>query len=299
MVKFKGFAACLLALLFVQVSCKSHRGIVENPKVMAPVSQINLDSVKETIVVVNTMFGNMYIKLYDETPLHKANFIALVNKGYYDSLLFHRVIERFMIQGGDPDSKYAKPNAQLGNGEIGKWIPAEFNQKLFHKKGVLAAARESDDINPKKESSSCQFYLVQGKMWNDVDLLKKEMRCNQKLVDSLKLMVQRSPEGKVYWTKMNNYKILNLNDSSAFYEKKYDALVLNEYNKAPHYSFSNEQKQAYKTVGGTPHLDNNYTVFGEVIQGIEIIDKIAAMSTNSEDRPLTDVRMKMWIYKKN
>ena len=194
---------------------------------------------KEYCVLIETNYGNMIVKLYNETPKHRDNFLKLVNDGVYDSLLFHRVINHFMIQGGDPESKYAKPGQMLGEGTLGYNIPAEFDTNLIHKKGVLAAAREGDNVNPTKASSASQFYLVQGQVWTD---------------ESLKIMQEQMG-----------------------------------------YKFSQRQIEAYKTIGGTPHLDGEYTVYGEVIEGIEVIDKIAAVPCDAMNRPIKYVRMNMKV----
>jgi len=187
---------------------------------------------------IATNYGNIVIKLYDSTPLHRNNFIKLVKEGFYDSLLFHRVIDSFMIQGGDPESKNAPDSVQLGEGEApGDRIPAEFNKAYFHKKGALAAAR---DDNPAKASSNCQFYIVQGKTYNDTVL--NIMECQLR------------------------------NNNPGFY-------------------FTDAQRKAYNTVGGTPFLDQNYTVFGEVVKGLDVVDKIAALPRDANDRPLQNVRM--------
>jgi cyclophilin family peptidyl-prolyl cis-trans isomerase len=190
-------------------------------------------------VKITTDSGVIIVKLYDSTPLHRDNFAKLVSEHFYDSLIFHRVISDFMIQGGDPQSKYAQPGAMLGNGggDMTR-IPAEFNTTLFHKKGTLCAAR---DGNPEKASSACQFYIVQGKKYSDDELSGMEMQMGRK--------------------------------------------------------FSPNQRLSYKTVGGTPFLDMNYTVFGEVIKGLEVIDKIASVQKGQADRPIGDVRMKMEIIK--
>lgn len=182
-------------------------------------------------VLMETSLGNLMLKLYNETPKHRDNFATLVQKGFYDSLLFHRVIKGFMIQGGDPQSKFAQPGIPLGNGDVGYRIPAEFNPALIHKKGVLAAAR---DNNPEKASSGCQFYIVQGRP----------------VAESQLDMVQ----ARTGWT------------------------------------LTSEQKNIYRNIGGAPHLDNNYTVFGEVMAGIDVVDKIAEMPTQ-QDRPNTDIRI--------
>jgi peptidyl-prolyl cis-trans isomerase B (cyclophilin B) len=194
-----------------------------------------------TQVLINTSLGDIVLELFDETPKHKNNFIKLAKSGYLDETLFHRVIPKFMIQGGDPDSKNALPNVQLGNGGPGYTIPAEFNSKFFHKKGALAAARAPDGVNPKKESSGSQFYIVEGEV-----------------IDSERL---------------------------SLFEKKLGV------------SFSQDQKQAYTTVGGTPHLDGSYTVFGQVTSGFDIISKIAQVKRDQKNRPLVDIIMKVKIIK--
>jgi peptidyl-prolyl cis-trans isomerase B (cyclophilin B) len=207
---------------------------------LVAMSLSSLAQTGKTKVKVITPYGKMIIRLYDETPLHRDNFVKLAKQEFYDSLLFHRVIKNFMIQGGDPDSKHAKPDSALGSGDVGYKIPAEFNTKLFHKKGVLAAAR---DNNPEKASSGCQFYIVQGKVHTDSTLADIEA----------KRLKHKIPV---------------------------------------------DQKEVYKTVGGTPHLDQGYTVFGVVIKGIEVVDKIAAVTTNKRDRPVEDVRMKIRMKKR-
>lgn len=214
---------CVLITLF---ACS---GLRKSPKIK-----------KYPLVEISTEYGKMTIDLYDKTPLHKANFIKLANQGYFNSTLFHRVIRNFMIQGGDPDSKNASKNKALGNGGPGYKIPAEFDSTLFHKKGVIAAAREGEN-NPEKESAGSQFYLVQGKVYTLKQLKQLESRMEIK--------------------------------------------------------FSKEQIKAYTTVGGTPHLDGGYTVFGEVISGIEVIDKIANVKKNRTlgNRPIKDVKMKIKV----
>jgi cyclophilin family peptidyl-prolyl cis-trans isomerase len=188
-----------------------------------------------SIIQITTSFGDIKIRLYNETPLHRDNFIKLVKEKYFDSTLFHRVINQFMIQGGDPDSKNAAEGVLLGNGGPIYTIAAEFKPELFHKKGVLAAAREGDQINPLKSSSGSQFYIVQGKVFSK---------------EELNILAQRM--GK---------------------------------------TFTEEQIKIYTTIGGTPHLDGNYTVFGEVISSLDVVDKIAAVATDKNNRPLTNIQM--------
>lgn len=190
---------------------------------------------KTTMVIISTDLGEMKAVLYNETPLHKENFIKLAKEGYFDGCLFHRVIDGFMIQGGDPDSKTAKPGQMLGQGGPGYTIPAEFKQELIHKKGALAAARMADQMNPQKASSGSQFYIAQGKSYteNELNMLSSRM-------------------GK---------------------------------------AFNKQQMEAYTTVGGVPFLDYEYTVFGEVVEGLEVIDKIAAVEKDRRDRPVQDIKM--------
>jgi len=196
------------------------------------------DRRKDVELVTN--YGNIVLRLNDSTPLHRDNFIRLVKTGYYDSVLFHRVINRFMIQSGDPESKHAEKGQPLGNGGPKYTIPAEFRVTLFHRKGVLAAARDGDDVNPEKASSGSQFYIVQGKKFTDAGLDS---------VETYRLKGRKIPD---------------------------------------------DQREVYKTIGGTPHLDQGYTVFGEVVSGLDVVDSIAAVPTSKDedrDRPLEDVRI--------
>ena len=213
--------AILAVVMFLGVSCKE----------------------KERLVVMETTEGTIVLKLYDQTPLHRDNFRALVEEGAYDSLLFHRVIQDFMIQGGDPDSKYAEPGQLLGEGDRPYTVPAEFRLEdgIFHRRGVLAAAREGDDVNPEQRSSAMQFYIVWGKIFDDEGLDKVQVRLDTRTGGRVKL--------------------------------------------------TPEMREVYKTVGGTPHLDGQYTVFGEVVSGLDVVDAIQRVATDDNDRPLQDVRI--------
>lgn len=195
-------------------------------------------SKKDDLITIQTDQGTMHLILFDETPKHKENFIKLAKEKFYDGLLFHRVIENFMIQGGDPESRNAEAGKALGKGGNNYRIPAEFNPKLFHQKGALAAAR---DNNPQKESSGCQFYIVQGKKWSRTELDKQSARAARAITE--------------------------------------------------------EQKKVYETVGGTPHLDGSYTVFGQVIDGMEVIDKITSFPRDDRDRPEKNIAMKVSVKK--
>lgn len=194
---------------------------------------------KNTMVIISTSHGDMKVKLYDETPLHRDNFIKLTKEGFYDGLLFHRVIQGFMIQGGDPQSKNAQPGQSLGSGGPGYTVPAEFNSNLIHKKGALSAARMGDQMNPQKASSGSQFYIVQGKPASSAELNNMSMRTGVK--------------------------------------------------------YTEDQIATYEQIGGTPFLDTQYTVFGEVVEGLDVIDKIAAVRTAPGDRPIEDEKFTIKI----
>lgn len=196
---------------------------------------------KHNYVRIKTSGGECIVMLYNQTPKHRDNFLKLAKEGFYNGTLFHRVIQDFMIQGGDPDSKIAKPDQALGSGDLGYRIDVEFRDSLFHKKGALAAAR---DNNPEKSSSSSQFYIVKGKKFTPDELDKTRM------------------------SRMNGRVI------------------------------PDSHREVYKTIGGTPHLDGNYTVYGEVVQGIELVDTIAAVKTSPTDRPLENISMEVSVLKK-
>jgi len=245
----------------------------------------------ETIITLSTSFGEIKFKLYNETPLHRDNFIKLVKEGFYNDLLFHRVIKDFMIQGGDPQSKGAPMGKNLGAGDVGYTIPAEFvYPQFFHKKGALSAARQGDQTNPKKESSGCQFYIVQGKVHSDAELDKMEKNAlapaKNKRFDEL--VNERAAEVKAFRLTRDQKGLDALRDELV-------AKLETEFAGQKGIPYTPEQRTAYTTIGGTPFLDNEYTVFGEVIEGLDVIDKIAAVKTNQSDRPLSDLKMKMDI----
>ncbi len=220
----------IFLLLIFLIACSSTRNAVTS-------------KFSRTAIKLTTDSGTIVLRLYNQTPLHRDNFIKLVKQHYFDSLLFHRVIKNFMIQGGDPESRNAKPAILLGEGGPKYTIPAEFDTCLFHKKGALAAAREGDNVNPLKASSGSQFYIVQGKKFTDAGLDS---------VEKFRLKGRKIPSS---------------------------------------------HREVYKTIGGAPHLDMNYTVFGEVESGLEVIDKIASAARDSNNRPLNNIRMKMRIIR--
>ena len=242
---------------------------------------------KETVLKIETSMGDIKVKLYNETPKHRDNFIKLAKDGTYNGTLFHRVIKDFMVQAGDPESKNAPKGKMLGSGDVGYTVPAEFvYPKYFHKKGALSAARQGDEVNPKKESSGCQFYIVTGKVFNDSTLLNMEQQKNQnKVTEAFNALAQKHMK--------EIYKMRKANDQDGLYALQ-DTLCIQaeaEAAKQPDFHFTPEQIKAYTTVGGTPHLDGEYTVFGEVVEGMDIVDKIQQVKTDRSDRPEEDVKI--------
>ena len=242
---------------------------------------------KETVLKIETSMGDIKVKLYNETPKHRDNFIKLAKDGTYNGTLFHRVIKDFMVQAGDPESKNAPKGKMLGSGDVGYTVPAEFvYPKYFHKKGALSAARQGDEVNPKKESSGCQFYIVTGKVFNDSTLLNMEQQQNQnKVTEAFNALAQKHMK--------EIYKMRKANDQDGLYALQ-DTLFIQaeaEAAKQPDFHFTPEQIKAYTTVGGTPHLDGEYTVFGEVVEGMDIVDKIQQVKTDRSDRPEEDVKI--------
>ncbi|WP_420577790.1 peptidylprolyl isomerase [Ekhidna sp.] len=230
-----------------------------------------------------TTKGDILLKLYDETPQHRDNFIKIVTDGVLDSVLFHRVIENFMIQGGDIDSKTAQQGDTLGNGDLPYTISAEITPTLFHKKGVLAAARGG---HPDRVSSSTQFYIVQGKVFTDSLLNKAETRINGWLAEYY------IKHDSAYAEQLDSLIVaIEAEDWDTFgrINQRMNELA-KDYRFEP-YSIPDSHREVYKTIGGTPHLDQNYTVFGEVVSGLAVVDSIAAVETNQLDRPVNDVRI--------
>ncbi|NOU48335.1 MAG: peptidylprolyl isomerase [Bacteroidales bacterium] len=237
---------------------------------------------KVSLVKIRTKFGVIKMVLHDETPVHKANFLKHIREGKFDSLLFHRTIQGFMIQGGDPDSKHAVAGQALGDGDVGYTLPAEFNEHLFHQRGAVGAAR---DDNPEKRSSGIQFYIVQGRKISVEELTTDMKKLRQGIVDlshkpgfdSLEMQLQQVRKSAGYIVYRN--KIMELKQ---LVEKE---LQINLTTQA-----SQEKIDAYTRFGGTPHLDNDYTVFGQVVDGMDVVDRVAAQTTDSLDRPLSDLR---------
>ena len=240
-----------------------------------------------SFISLETTYGKIKVRLYTETSKHRENFLKLVNNGFYDGVLFHRVIADFMIQAGDPDSKNAKSDVTLGSGDVGYTIPSEFiYPKYYHKRGALSAAREGDQTNPKKASSGCQFYIVQGRTFTDEELNSMEIKNQQKLEGKLFQEIFRKKQEKVkkYKLERNQQKLNALRDSIQVVVR--EAMKTNT-----SYKFTMQQRNDYKTIGGTPHLDGDYTVFGEVIEGLDIVSKISKTKTGQNDRPVKDINI--------
>src|SRR5690606_36035989 len=245
---------------------------------------------KDYIVTIETKFGNMVAILFDETPEHKKNFIKLAQTHFYDSLIFHRVIEDFMIQGGDPDSKGSSRGAKLGNGGPGYTVPAEIRPEFIHRKGVLSAARLSNEVNPAKASSGSQFYIVQGRVFasdeltTDENMLNKGLQQilikpeNQSLFDTLSRLYQMG-DMEAYQKKVISLKPMIQAETGLQLDKQIDPRRL----------------EVYTTIGGAPHLDGEYTVFGKVIKGLEVIDWIAEQPTDDNNRPIENIPMKVTV----
>ncbi len=249
----------------------------------------------ETLVVISTPKGDITLRLFDDTPKHRDNFLKLARSGFYDGTLFHRVINGFMIQGGDPDSRNAAPEAELGNGGPGYSIPAEIMPSHFHHRGVLAAAREDDRINPKRLSSGSQFYLVQGKVFTEpeLDLVEKEQ--NSLIRQQLFVNIMDQPENILL---RNQFFAPDAKKDSVHFRFLLDTLnqmIEKEFQAKGAFKIEKEHRKIYTTTGGTPHLDGRYTVFGEVVSGMEVVDAIAGVETGENDRPVENIPMTVKI----
>ena len=238
-------------------------------------------------VKIETTLGDITVRLYDETPIHRDNFVKLVKEGYYDGTLFHRVIKDFMIQGGDPDSKGAPAGKMLGVGGPDYTLEAEIKDNLYHKRGALAAARQGDEVNPERRSSGSQFYIVWGQVYkeNQLNQLGKQIRM-QKVQDAFNDLAKARREEIMQMRRERN---------RAGLQELQDQLIAEAENKVGKQGLTDEQMQLYTTVGGTPHLDGQYTVFGEVEEGLDVVEQIQNTVTGRADRPTNDIDMRMTI----
>ena len=244
------------------------------------------NQMNETQVLMHTSMGDIQLKLYNETPKHRDNFIQLVKDGTYNGLLFHRVIKDFMIQGGDVTSKDAPMNKSLGAGDLGYTVPAEFNYpKYFHKKGALCAARTGDEVNPERASSASQFYIVTGKKYSEAELNQMEKQLENRLKQSIfaRLQAENKPKIMEYYRSGNKEELAILRDT-LIGKTELEAEKRKDETKLP-----KELREIYKTEGGVPFLDNQYTVYGEVVKGIEVVEAIQNVKTNKQDRPTENV----------
>lgn len=242
-----------------------------------------------TKIKIETTLGDIIVRLYDETPLHRDNFLKLVKEGYYDGTLFHRVIKDFMIQGGDPDSKGAPADKQLGVGGPDYTLQAEILPTLFHKRGALAAARQGDEVNPERRSSGSQFYIVWGQAYNSGQIRQLEKQLEMQKMQQVFNRLAAEKRDVIMQMRRNRDRagLQELQDELA-------ALTEAEVRENP-VKMTEAQKEAYTTIGGTPHLDGQYTVFGEVTEGLAIVEKIQQTATGIGDRPKTDITMKMTV----
>ena len=237
-------------------------------------------------VKIQTMLGDIIVRLYDETPIHRDNFLKLVKEGYYDGTLFHRVIKDFMIQGGDPDSKGAPAGKMLGVGGPDYTLEAEIKDGLFHKRGALAAARQGDEVNPERRSSGSQFYIVWGQVYNEGQLRQFSKQMKMQKIQSVfnRLAAEHRTEIMQMRRDRNRAGLQELQDKLAAEAEKQAAGFT---------GLTDEQLKIYSTIGGTPHLDGQYTVFGEVEEGLDVVEMIQAAATGHGDRPVDDLEMRI------
>ena len=241
-------------------------------------------------VKISTTLGDITVRLYDETPLHRDNFLKLASEGFFNGTLFHRVIKEFMIQGGDPESKGAPAEKNLGSGGPGYNVPAEIHPALFHKRGALSAARLGDEVNPMKESSGSQFYIVWGKVYKAAELkqLEHQMKMQQEQNIFNALVMERRDEIMDLRRNRNREALMELQDKLA-------KMAMDKSKELGAPTFTPEQVEAYTTQGGTPFLDGAYTVFGEVEEGLDIVEAIQNVETSAGDRPKTDIVMNVTV----
>ncbi len=238
-------------------------------------------------VKIQTPLGDIVLRLYDETPLHRDNFLKLVKEGFYDGTLFHRVIKNFMIQGGDPDSKGAPADKMLGVGDPGYTIEAEIKDGLFHKRGALAAARQGDEVNPERRSSGSQFYIVWGQVYNENQLrqLSKQIMMQKLQTEFNKLVACHRAEIMQMRRERNHAGLQELQEK----------LAAEAEGNVGQSGLTDDQLKIYSSVGGTPHLDGQYTVFGEVEDGLDVVEKIQNSATGRADRPVDDIEMRIVV----
>ena len=238
-------------------------------------------------VKIQTMLGDIIVRLYDETPLHRDNFIKLAKEGYYDGTLFHRVIKDFMVQGGDPDSKGAPAGKMLGMGGPDYTIEAEIKDNLFHKRGALAAARQGDQVNPERRSSGSQFYIAWGQVYNEGQLRQFSKQLRMQRVQAAFNDLAAEHRSEIIQMRKDR-------DRAGLQELQ-DRLIAEAEKRVGNAGLTDEQIQVYTTIGGVPHLDGQYTVFGEVEEGLDVVEMIQGTATGRGDRPLDDIEMRFTV----
>ena len=238
-------------------------------------------------VKIQTMLGDIVVRLYDETPIHRDNFVKLVKEGYYDGMLFHRVIKDFMIQGGDPDSKGAPTGKMLGVGGPDYTLEAEIKDSLFHKRGALAAARQGDEVNPERRSSGSQFYIVWGQVYNEGQLRQFSKQLKMQKVQQAFNALAASHRDEIMQMRRERNR--------AGLQELQDKLAAEAESQVKDGGLTEEQQKIYSTVGGTPHLDGQYTVFGEVVEGLDVVEMIQGSATGRGDRPIDDIEMRVTV----
>ena len=274
----------IVIAVFTLMSCSANNAENANGANAAANGKTNDNNM--TKVELETSYGNIVVELYNETPQHRDNFIKLVESGYYDGVLFHRVIKDFMIQTGDGNSRTAGPDTSLGDGDPGYTIEAEFvYPKYFHKRGALAAARTGDQVNPERRSSGSQFYIVTGKIYSSDELKMMTQRlADVQKQDIFRRLVTENREKIMEMQKNQDNDGMNALQNELIQQTEAEA------SQTP-FSLTDEQLDAYTSIGGTPHLDGQYTVFGEVIEGMDVVDKIQNVTTGRMDRPTVDVKI--------
>jgi cyclophilin family peptidyl-prolyl cis-trans isomerase len=256
------------------------------------VSTISFSQTTNSIVLIETNMGNIKLMLYKETPKHRQNFLQLIENKHFDGTLFYRVIKGFVVQGGSQDSRNAPAGKVIGYGDGNRTIDSEFNSKYFHKRGALAAPRQPDKVNIFKESDISQFYIAHGRVYTEAELTAMEKEVNVPLRKSI-VKKYLTPSKRAILDSLKKAK--KVKEFKAIASKIKESIAF-EYGTTPEkLEFTPEQRKAYTTVGGVPHLDNNYTVFGEVISGMSVINTIANLQTDKSDRPYKDVKMKVRI----
>jgi len=255
--------------------------------ILAFVSCTNKYKDSNRFVKIITDEGDIIVRLYNETPKHTENFIKLTEQKFFDDLIFHRVIKDFVVQGGDPETRNAEPGKLYGEKDAGYLVDAEIIDTIYHKRGVIAMAREGDDVNPEKKSSSSQFYLVVGKLYTNDELNNLEVKLNKKLREKIEKNLYDS-----LLSKLNNPDSKFLNQITQKVSILADSIM-----NIKRIKFNDKQRSIYTTLGGIPHLDGNYTVFGEIVEGYDVVEKISQVQTDSNDRPVKDIKFKVRIVK--